>query len=294
VPAIKKRSLKVVLDSVHGAGGPAAEMLLDRLGVHCTAIAAEPHGRFQHPPEPTRDNLQQLCAAVREHQADLGLAQDPDADRLALVDERGTYIGEEYTLALAADHVLQQAAARQTSEALTLTVAANLSTSRMIDDVADRLGATVIRTPVGEANVAAAMRRSGALIGGEGNGGVIWPRVAYVRDSVGGIGLILELLAMRQATLSQLVDQTPAYAIVKDKLPVDADMVRQLAKQLPATFADARVDGQDGVRLDWDDCWVHVRASNTEPILRIIAEAPDQAKAQRLVARVREAIAIRT
>lgn len=288
VAAIRKRGLRVVLDSVHGAGGPGAAMLLDRLGVHCTAIAAEPHGRFQHPPEPTRENLQGLCAAVREHNADLGLAQDPDADRLALVDEHGAYIGEEYTLALAALHVLEADSSRKTGD--TPTVAANLSTSRMIDDVAARLGATVIRTPVGEANVAAAMRRCGALIGGEGNGGVIWPRVAYVRDSLGGIGLILDMLARRQATLSALVAQLPTYAIVKDKLPVDADVVARLPRRLPQALTGCRVDLQDGVRLDWDNAWVHVRPSNTEPILRIIAEAPDQAHAERLVHRVREAI----
>jgi phosphomannomutase len=160
----------------------------------------------------------------------------------------------------------------------------------MIDDVAERLGATVVRTPVGEANVAAAMRRHGALIGGEGNGGVIWPRVAYVRDSLGGIGLVLEMLATHQVTLSQLADQMPAYAIVKDKLPVDPEVVAQLPRSLPSTFTDARVDAQDGVRLDWNDCWVHVRASNTEPILRIIAEAPDQTRATQLVQRVRTAI----
>lgn len=289
VSAIQKRGLKIVLDSVHGAGGPGAAMLLDRLGVHCTAIAAEPDGRFQHPPEPTRENLKGLCAAVREHKADLGLAQDPDADRLALVDEHGTYIGEEYTLALAARHVLETASSRKAGDML--TVAANLSTSRMIDDVAAKQGATVIRTPVGEANVAAAMRRGGALIGGEGNGGVIWPRVAYVRDSLGGMGLILDMLARNKATMSGLVTQMPAYAIVKDKLPVDADVVARLPQRLPQALTGCRVDLQDGVRMDWDDCWVHVRPSNTEPILRIIAEAPDQNRAEQLVRRVREAIA---
>lgn len=289
VQLIRHSGMTVVLDSVHGAGGPAAETLLARLGVKCIAIAAEPHGRFPHPPEPTEQNLQGLCESVRRHGADLGLAQDPDADRLALVDGQGRYIGEEYTLAMSAWHVLSKLADRAGRVPV---AAANLSTSRMIDDVAQRCGGRVVRTPVGEANVAAAMRREDAVIGGEGNGGVIWPRVGLVRDSISGMGLILEMLAQRRRTLAQLVDELPHYAIVKDKLPVNAQLAASLAERLPAAMLDARVDHQDGVRLDWDRAWVHVRPSNTEPILRIIAEAADESAAHALVHRVREALGV--
>lgn len=291
VELIRQRGLKVVLDSVHGAGGPAAEALLDRLGVRCTAIASEPHGHFSHTPEPTEANLQGLCAAVREHGADLGFAQDPDADRLALVDGDGRYIGEEYTLALSAWHVMSRATHGAAGDGVPVA-AANLSTSRMIDDVATRCGGRVIRTPVGEANVAAAMRHEQAIIGGEGNGGIIWPRVVLVRDSIAGIGLILEMLAQRQCTLAEVVAELPRYAIVKDKLPIDDALVASLAERLPSAMPDARVDTQDGVRLDWDDAWVHARPSNTEPILRIIAEAADEPAARVLVQRVREALGV--
>ena len=173
-----------------------------------------------------------------------------------------------------------------------MTVAANLSTSRMLDDVAARYGATVVRTPVGEANVAEAMRRGQSIIGGEGNGGVIWPRVTYVRDRVSGIALTLRMLAAESRPLSAFVADIPAYAIVKDKVDIQPGMTDGLADRLRQTFSDARVDEQDGVRLDWSDRWAHVRPSNTEPILRIIAEAPDEKDARALVAHVRDALGL--
>src|SRR5690606_9133781 len=183
--SIRQRKLKAVVDSGCGAGGIAAAELLRSLGVERVHLNAEPTGRFPHEPEPTRENLTGLADAVRQHKADIGFAQDPDADRLALVDERGVYIGEEYTLALCALHLLSRTPG---------PAVANLSTSRMIDDVAARLGTKVHRTPVGEANVAAVMARVGAVVGGEGNGGIIWPRISYVRDSIAGMGLVLQLM----------------------------------------------------------------------------------------------------
>lgn len=281
VDAIRKAKLKVVVDSVHGAGGAETAYLLDALGVTCVHLYAEPTGRFPHTPEPTRENLVDLSGDVTGHGAAIGFAQDPDADRLAVLDETGRYIGEEYTLALCAHHLLRQGD----------VAVANLSTSRMLDDVAGRSGARVLRTPVGEANVAQAMDTHGAAIGGEGNGGVIWPRVTLVRDSLVGIALLLEMLATRGKPLSALVAELPAYAIVKDKLPFDADLASRLGPAMRDRFANQKIDEQDGVRVDWPDAWVHVRPSNTEPILRIIAEAPDQARAQDLVAQVRDAIA---
>jgi phosphomannomutase len=295
VAAIRRRRPKVVLDSVNGAGGPVTKLLLDALGVELVHLNAEPTGRFPHRPEPLRENLTDLCEAVRRHGADAGFAQDPDADRLVVVDERGRYIGEEYTLALAVLHVLQKVVGERGGEAGRggpLTVAANLSTSRMIDDVAGRFNVRVQRTPVGEANVAAAIRATGAIVGGEGNGGVIWPKVILVRDSLVGIALVLEMLASQDAKLSDWVARIPAYAIVKDKLAIAPGVMEGVPDALRGAFADAKCNLDDGVRMDWPDRWVHVRASNTEPILRIIAEAPDEAEARRLIGQVKRTLGL--
>ncbi len=290
VPAVQRRKLKVVLDSVHGAGGPSTALLLEKLGVQVIHLYAEPTGLFPHPPEPTKQNLTGLGAAVRREQADAGFAQDPDADRLALVDEQGTYIGEEYTLALSVWHLLEkrQAAAQAPGAVL----AANLSTSRMIDDVAHQYGATVVRTPVGEANVAAAMRQHQAYAGGEGNGGVIFPPVGYIRDSLTGIALVCEMLARRQMPLSQVVGAIPSYAIVKDKVDAAPALMASLAQRMRQAFAAQKLDTQDGVRVDWPDRWVHVRPSNTEPIVRLIAEARDEGAAQALIAQAKHALGL--
>ncbi|MEX2670878.1 MAG: phosphoglucosamine mutase [Phycisphaeraceae bacterium] len=281
VERIRSRKLKVVLDSVHGAGGPATAMLMQELGVELVHLYAQPTGQFPHTPEPTAENLTGLCEAVQEHNADIGLAQDPDADRLALVDQNGVYIGEEYTLALCAEHVLSRTPG---------PVAANLSTSRMLDDVAARYGCTVHRTPVGEANVADAMKQHHAVVGGEGNGGIIFPPVIHVRDSLSGAALILDLLAASGESLSQLVRRIPAYSIVKDKLPVRDGVAENIGPRLERRFAGEKIDQQDGIRIDTADAWVHVRPSNTEPILRIIAEAADPETARQLIKQVREEI----
>ncbi|MEO1235550.1 MAG: phosphoglucosamine mutase [Planctomycetota bacterium] len=280
--AIRAAKLKAVVDSVHGAGGDEAAALLDHLGVERVHLYAQPTGHFPHTPEPTKDNLTELCKRVAQENADVGFAQDPDADRLAVVDEHGTYIGEEYTLALCAMH-----RTRERDVAV-----ANLSTSRMLDDIAAAVGASVVRTPVGEANVAAGMREHQAHLGGEGNGGIIWAPVSYVRDSLVGMALILEMLAQRKQPLSDLVASTPAYAIVKDKLELPSrDQADPVLAWTADHFADQKVDTQDGVRIDWPDRWVHVRPSNTEPILRIIAEAVTADQARALIDEVRRGIA---
>ncbi len=283
--AIRGSKLKVVVDSVHGAGGDEAAALLRELGVELVHLYAQPTGQFPHPPEPTRENLTELCDAVRQHKADIGFAQDPDADRLAVVDDQGRYIGEEYTLALTAQHVLSR-----NGTPAGAVVAANLSTSRMIDDIAAKAGAKVIRTAVGEANVAAAIRSHQAAIGGEGNGGVIWPPVIHVRDSIAGIGLLLELLAQEKQPLSAIVDRIPRYAIVKDKIEIKPGMAEKSIAALKQRFGNEKVDLQDGIRIDWDGRWVHVRPSNTEPIMRIIAEADTEAAAKQLIRETREAM----
>ncbi|MFP4224809.1 MAG: phosphoglucosamine mutase [Phycisphaeraceae bacterium] len=282
VAAIREAKLKIVLDSVCGAGGEETRALLDELGVELVHLHGEPTGQFPHEPEPTAENLVSLSDEVPRHAAAIGFAQDPDADRLAVVDERGRYIGEEYTLALCAKHVLSGGQ----------KAVANLSTSRMLDDIAGAVGAEVVRTPVGEANVAAAMKADGAAIGGEGNGGVIWPEVGLVRDSLVGIAILLEMLAKRKQPLSVIAGEIPAYAIVKEKVPASEALIAQLGPKMTEAFADQRIDTQDGVRVDWADRWVHVRPSNTEPIVRLIAEARDAEQAKAIIAEVRGALGL--
>lgn len=275
--------MRVVLDSVNGAGCLGTPDLLRAFGCDMIHLNGEPTGAFAHTPEPIEENLGDLCAAVREHGAAVGFAQDPDADRLAIVDESGRYIGEEYTLALAAQSVLSRRPG---------PVAANLSTSRMIDAVAQRCGARVIRTPVGEANVAGAMLSHGCVIGGEGNGGVIDPRITWVRDSLSAISLVLQLVAATGRTVAQLVADLPRYAMIKRKFECPRERIQDAAQAVAAAFAGERVDQADGTRVDFKQGWVHVRASNTEPIVRLIAEADDERTAQELIERVRAAAGI--
>jgi len=281
--AVRPRRFRVILDSVNGAGGIAGRLLLDRLGCEVTHLHDRPDAGFPHPPEPTEANLRGFCEQVAAGEYDVGFAQDPDADRLAIIDETGRYIGEEYTLALAAKHVF----AVRPGPAV-----ANLSTSRLIDDLAAAAGppCVVHRSPVGEANVVQAMRRVGAEIGGEGNGGVIDPGVVLVRDSLVGMAMTLQLLADEGRPLSRIVDDLPRYAMVKDKLEADPARVRHILDAVAERFAGQRINREDGLRIDWPDSWVHVRGSNTEPILRIIAEARERDQAMALIARVREVV----
>jgi len=260
---IRKKSFRVVLDSVNGAGGRVGSKLLAALGCRVVAINAEATGDFAHVPEPIAENLTDLCWQVSSAGADIGFAQDPDADRLAIVDEKGTYIGEEYSLALAAKYIFSIKSG---------TAATNLSTSRMIDDIAAVAKGRVIRTAVGEANVVEAMIKNGCIIGGEGNGGVIDLRVGPVRDSLVGIALVLQLMAETGKSISTLVGQIPAYYMMKKKFAVDKTQVPQIIASAKGLFAKARVDMTDGCRFDFANGWVHLRASNTEPVMRVIAE----------------------
>ncbi len=272
---IRVRRFKVVLDSVNGAGCVAGRLLLERLGAEVIHLNGQPTGVFAHTPEPVRENLTDLAAQVARDGADVGFAQDPDADRLAIVDERGRYIGEEYTFALAAEEILSSESPGRGKDR---AVAVNLSSSRMIDDVAARHGARVIRTPVGEANVVEAMKRHRCIAGGEGNGGIIWPKVCLVRDSLSGMALVLSLLARRGEALSRIVDEMPSYAIEKAKTPIRPGLAERAINALAERYPEAAQDRQDGLRIDWPEqgAWLHVRASNTEPILRLISEAKDE------------------
>ena len=283
VTAIRKRRFNVALDCVRGAGATAMVPLLERLNCRVHGINLETDGRFPRPPEPVPENLGELGRLVRDTKSDIGLAVDPDVDRLALVDQTGRPIGEDYTLAFAVKAVLDG----RISAAKIPTVVVNLSTSLVVEDAARAAGARFVRAPVGEANVARAIRDEGALIGGEGNGGVMFPALHIGRDAPLGVALILHLLATTGVTLSQLVAAAPRYAIVKAKGPRGPDL-RQMYDRLRLRFPDASADERDGLRLAWTDRWLHVRPSGTEPIVRLIAEAPTEADAEALVATGRE------
>jgi phosphomannomutase len=282
VERIRARRIHVALDCVRGAGGRFMPQLLDRLGCAVSAINMETDGRFPRPPEPVAENLGELEALVRSSGADVGFAVDPDVDRLALVSEAGRAIGEDFTLALAARVVLQHRPG---------PVVTNLSTSRIVDDVAGRAGRIVVRAPVGEVNVAARMRSEGAAVGGEGNGGVILSEMHFGRDAPVGAALILHLLATDGRPLSRIVGDYPAYSIVKEKLDRPNASLETVYAALEKRFADAEPDRQDGLRLAWDDRWIHVRPSGTEPIVRVIAEARSATQAQSLVDEGRAAVA---
>jgi phosphomannomutase len=279
VKGIRGRRFKVALDCVRGAGTVIMPALLERLGCEVVAINLEPDGRFPRPPEPVAENLGELERLVLDSGAAVGFAVDPDVDRLALVSEKGRAIGEDYTLALAARLVLRHRHG---------TVVTNLSTSRVVDDAARSEGASVLRAPVGEVNVAVRMREEGAPVGGEGNGGVILSEVHLGRDAPVGAALTLQLLHEEHRPLSSIVEDLPRYVIVKDKLERPSASLDSVYATLRRAFSDASADTQDGLRLTWSDRWVHVRPSGTEPIVRVIAEAPTEREAKELVRRFRE------
>lgn len=282
VAAIRAKQFHVALDCCHGAGSVIMPQLLDALGCKVSAIGMEADGRFPRPPEPVAENLGALSALVRESGALIGLATDPDVDRLALTDETGRAIGEDYTLALAVRAVLP---------ARPGNVVTNLSTSKVVQDAAHDGGAQFEFAPVGEVNVALAMQASGSTIGGEGNGGVILPELHLGRDAPVAVALVLHLLATTGKRVSDFVSEHPRYVIVKDKLDRPDVPLTNVYSALRKRFADAVADTQDGLRLDWPDRWVHLRPSGTEPIVRVIAEAPTEAAARQLVADAREPLA---
>lgn len=288
---IRRRRLTVALDCVRGAGGTIMPPLLRRLGCRVVGMDLETDGRFPRAPEPVPEHLGALGELVRRRKADLGLAVDPDVDRLALVDERGEPVGEDYTLAFAVRAVLERAGGpkRARRPATHPSVVINLSTSLVVEDAARACGAQIIRSPVGEANVARAMRRAGSSIGGEGNGGVILPALHLGRDAPVGAALILDLVARTGKTVGELVADHPRYAIVKAKAARGPDLAPAY-RELRRRFSDAEVDQQDGLRLGWTGRWLHVRPSGTEPIVRLIAEAATRAAAVELVGAAREVL----
>lgn len=275
VQGIRARNFRIALDCVRGAGGAFMPRLLEAFGCEVTGINLETDGKFPRPPEPVAENLGELEALVRRIGADVGFAVDPDVDRLALVSNDGKAIGEDYTLALAAKVVLQHRSG---------PIVTNLSTSRIVDDIATEAGRKVVRAPVGEVNVATRMRSEGSPVGGEGNGGVILTEMHLGRDAPVGAAIILQLLLQEKRSLSSIVASYPRYSIVKDKLDRPRAPLDSVYSAMRTAFPEAEPDTQDGLRLTWPDRWVHVRPSGTEPIVRVIAEAPSESEARRLIA----------
>lgn len=280
---IAHRKFRVLLDANFCSGARLGARLLKALGCDVQVLGAEPTGAFAHPPEPTEANLVDVARLAATTGADVCFCQDPDADRLAIIDEHGRYIGEEKTLALCVDHVLRSGRIGP--------VVTNCSTSRMSEDLARLYGAPFFRSKVGEANVADLMLAESAVLGGEGNGGVIDPRVGLVRDSFVGMALVLDAMAARQMPVSALADELPQYAIHKTTIKLDASRVAEALNTLALAFPEGQPDRLDGLRLDFADrAWLLVRPSNTEPIVRAIAEAPTVERAKSLCERAAEAL----
>jgi phosphomannomutase len=285
VERIRAARFSVLLDSNHGAGSVLGRRLLAELGCQVTLLGGTPDGEFEHAPEPTAENLVDVANALGESQCQIGFCQDPDADRLAVIDEQGRYVGEEYTLALCLDHVLRSTPG---------PVVTNCATSRMSEDLALKYGVPFYRSAVGEANVVDDMIAHNAVFGGEGNGGPIDPRVGLVRDSFIGMALILDAMAARQMRVGALVDELPRYFIQKDKVTLPRERIGDALQLVATHFADGAVSQLDGVRIDWPQKWLIVRASNTEPIVRIIAEAPSLAEARTLCIHAAQAMSVTT
>jgi phosphomannomutase len=277
-----KRKIRVVIDSCNGAGSIVAPRLLEALGAEVIPINVTPDGSFPRPAEPVPENLGDLCAAVKKHNADVGFAQDMDADRLAIVSEQGIAIGEDYTLVLATLYVLGRERG---------PVVANLSTTSALEDVAKKFDCPLYLTKIGEVNVTDKMQQANAVIGGEGNGGVIYPRINFARDSLVGMALVLHLLADSGKTITQLLDQFPRYTVVKEKMVCPSENIPAVLKMLRQEYERFPLDTRDGVKVTLPEGWFLVRGSNTEPIVRVVAESQSESQAREIVARVYEQVA---
>ena len=277
VKKIRSRRFRVAIDPCNGTGAGTTSRFLQKLGCRIFAMNNVPNGRFAHPPEPTREHLTGLARYVREKNADIGFAQDPDADRLTIVTEKGEALNGEYTLALAVAHILSR---KRTP------VVVNLSTSRMIEEIVRCKGMKIYYSKIGERHVVEKMQKVKAAIGGEGNGGVIYPTMNAARDSFVGIGLILELLAHSQKPLSELIEELPRYEMLQEKRALSKERAKRLLNTLPKRFKGGRINRTDGIRVDLEEGWVHVRPSNTEPVIRLIAEASSKKIAKKLLTRV--------
>jgi phosphomannomutase len=281
-----KKKLRVVLDACNGAGSLVGPKLLEALGAEVVPINVTPNGLFPRPAEPLAENLGDLRAAVEDHRADVGFAQDMDADRLAIVSDRGVPIGEEYTLVLATLYVLSQNPG---------PVVANLSTTSALEEVVSRFGCPLFLSKIGEVNVTEEMQKQGAVIGGEGNGGVIYPRLNFARDSLVGMALVLHLLAETDQTITELLNTIPRFSMIKKKLVCPSDKISTVLRMIRDEFAGYPMDLRDGVKVRLPNGWLLVRGSNTEPIIRVVAEARLEADAKMIIdsvySRVRQCVA---
>ena len=274
---IRKQKFKVVVDGVNSSGGIAIPELLNALNIEVVKIHCEPNGHFPHNPEPLKENLTDLCNAVIEHKSNFGIAVDPDVDRLVFVDEKGELFGEEYTLVACADYILSKTPGATVS---------NLSSTRALADITQKHGCSYTASAVGEVNVVTEMKAVQAVIGGEGNGGIIYPPLHYGRDALVGVVLFLSLLVERKVTVSKLRAAYPSYFMSKNKIKLKEGMdVDLLLDQIRERYAKEHISIIDGVKIDFDAAWVHLRKSNTEPIIRIYTEAKSELKAVELANR---------
>jgi len=279
---IKKSDFTIVVDGVNSSGGIAIPKLLDKLQLTSVKIHCTPNGMFPHNPEPLKEHLGDLCQAVIDQKADLGIAVDPDVDRLVFVDEKGELFGEEYTLVACADYLLSKESGPTVS---------NLSSTRALADLTNILGGTYTASAVGELNVVTEMKRVGALIGGEGNGGVIYPALHYGRDALIGVALFLSLLVERKVKVSELRSSYPSYFMSKKKITLQKGMdVDALLERMSEAYKNEKISTLDGVKIDFKDAWVHLRKSNTEPIIRVYTEAKSESDASSLADRFIEEI----
>jgi phosphomannomutase len=276
LPALRKK-LRVVLDACNGAGSLAGPKLLEALGAEVCSINVTPNGLFPRPAEPLAENLGDLCAAVKAQQADVGFAQDMDADRLAIVSEEGVAIGEEYTLLLATLSVLGRSPG---------PVVANLSTTSALKEVVSKFGGRLFLSKIGEVNVTEEMQKQSAVVGGEGNGGVIYPRLNFARDSLVGMALITHLMAETGQKITELINKVPRFAMIKEKMVCSSDKISAVLRRLRNEYSAYPMDLRDGVKVDLPNGWFLVRGSNTEPIIRVIAEAEGETIARTIMDRV--------
>lgn len=287
--AIAKKNFKVVVDGINSVGALAVPELLKSLGVENIVLINEKiNGEFAHNPEPLDEHLEQIKARVIKDKADLGIVVDPDVDRLAFIDEKGQMFGEEYTLVAIADYVLSNYCACFYQK---ISVS-NLSSSRALKDITEAKGGSYYATAVGELNVVQKMKETGAAIGGEGNGGVIYPELHYGRDALVGIALFLSFLAQERESVSQIKQRYPQYEMIKDRIEIDKDLdLKILLDKVKEHYQGEKISDTDGIKVDWEDSWFHLRASNTEPIIRIYSEAKTKEKAEKKVKGVKDFLA---
>lgn len=283
--AITKRKFKIVVDAINSVGAIAIPQLLSALGVdNVKVINSEINGNFKHNPEPLEENLEEIKRVVIEEQADLGIVVDPDVDRLAFIDEKGQMFGEEYTLVAIADYVLRNYCACFYQK---ISVS-NLSSSRALKDTTEAKGGSYYATAVGELNVVKKMKETGAVIGGEGNGGIIYPELHYGRDALVGVALFLSYLVDSDISVSDLKKSYPQYYMIKDRMILDKNTdIKKILSKIEEYYKDENINNEDGIKIDWPESWVHLRASNTEPVIRIYSEAKTKELAEKKIREIK-------